>query len=84
MVIFAKTLKGKEFLYSSKTAVLCKNREQAQQVAEFLNSHNDGNQGDFKLKDGEVFHVYEIDKYDRQPLFRLKSTKNSIKICYNI
>ena len=84
MFIFAKTLKGKEFFYSNKTAVLCKNREQAQKVADFLNSHNDRNQGDFKLKDGERFSVYEIDKYDMQPLYRLKSTKNNIKICYNV
>lgn len=84
MFITAKTRKGAEFAYSSQTAILCKSREQAQTLADFMNTHNDGSQGVFKLKEGEIYHVYEIDKYDRAPLYRLKSTRGAIQVAYNI
>lgn len=84
MFITAKTRTGAEFAYSSKTAILCKSREQAQTLAEFMNTHNESAQGVFKLKDGEIYHVYEIDKYDRAPLYRLKSTRGAVKVAYNI
>ena len=83
MFIIAKTLKGKEFIYNNSTAILCKTKKQAEQVAEHLNTHNDTTMGIFKLKDNEIYFVYKIDQYDKTPPYRLKGTTNSIKIAYN-
>jgi hypothetical protein len=49
------------------------NKKQAEQMAIFLNENND-----WKLKDNEIYFTYEIDCYDAQPLYKLKSTKNKI------
>lgn len=83
MFIISKTIKGKEYLYSNKYSILCKNEKQAQQLASFLNNNNNDTIGDFKLKDNELYHVYEIDNYDTQPRYKLKSTKNKISIVEN-
>lgn len=84
MYIVAKTKKEYCFIYSNKTAILCKNKAQAEQLAKFLNENNENTtHNDFKLKNDELFFVYEIDKYSKQPLYRLKSTKNCIKLAYN-
>lgn len=82
MFIIAKSLKGHEYSYSIKTAIKCKTKKEAQKLADFLNTHNDTAKGDFKLKETEVWFVHQIDKYDRQPLYRLKSTCNGIKVVY--
>lgn len=83
MFIISKTIKGKEYLYSNKHSILCKNEKQAQQLASFLNNNNNDTIGDFKLKDNELYYVYEIDNYDTQPRYKLKSTKNKISIVEN-
>lgn len=83
MFIISKTIRGKEFLYSKRHSILCKNEKQAKELRDFLNSHNDTSLGDFKLKENEIYHVYEIDKYDTIPMYRLKSTKNKISIVEN-
>ena len=83
MYIVAKTKKEHAFLYSSKYSILCKNQEQAKKLSNHLNENNNNNIGNWKLKDDEMYFVYEIDKYDRQPLYRLKSTKNKISLVYN-
>ena len=83
MFIISKTIKGKEYLYSNKHSILCKNEKQAQQLASFLNNNNNDTIGDFKLKDNELYYVYEIDQYDTQPRYKLKSTKNKISIVEN-
>lgn len=83
MFIISKTIKGQEYLYSNKYSILCKNEKQAQQLASFLNNNNNNTIGDFKLKDNELYYVYEIDQYDTQPRYKLKSTKNKISIIEN-
>ena len=83
MFIISKTIKGKEFLYSKRHSILCKNEKQAKELSDFLNSHNDTTLGNFKLKENEIYHVYEIDEYDTIPMYRLKSTKNKISIVEN-
>lgn len=83
MFIVSKTVKGQEYLYSNKHSILCKNKKQAQQLASFLNNNNNDTIGDFKLKDNELYYVYEIDNYDTQPRYKLKNTKNKISIVEN-
>ncbi len=83
MYIIAKTQEGKEYLHSKKYSILCKDETQAKSLAEHLNGHNETACGDFKLKDGEKWFTYEIDKYDSQPLYKVKTTKNKISLVYN-
>ncbi len=78
--IIAKTIIGKEYCYSSSTSVLCHSKEEANKLAEFMNSHNDTANGVFKLKEGEKWEKYEIDKYDTEPAYELICTKDSIRI----
>ena len=59
MFIVAKTIKGKEFVYSINYSILCKNEKQARQLAEHLNNHNDTAIGKSKLKENEIWYVYE-------------------------
>lgn len=80
MFIVSKTVKGKEFLYSSKYSILCKSESQANALADFMNKNNDTSIGDFRLKENEIWHVYHIDKYDTPPRYKLKTTKNRISI----
>lgn len=80
MFIISKTIKGKEFIYSTKYSILCKSKKQAKQLADFLNKNNEDTIGNFKLKENETWWVYEIDKYDAPPRYRLSTTKNKIKI----
>ena len=85
MYIVAKTIKGKEYVYSNEYSILCKTEKQATELASFMNKHNDTTNGTFKLKDNELWYVYEVDKYDKIPRYKLTSTKNkiSIKAYYN-
>jgi hypothetical protein len=83
MFIVSKTIKGKEFIYSSKHSILCKNKEQAKKLATFMNEHNESALGIFKLEKNEIWYVYEIDKYDTQARYKLKNTKNKISIVEN-
>ncbi len=83
MYIISKTIKGKEFVYSNKYSILCKNEKQAQALAKFLNEHNDTTTENFKLKDNEIWHTYEIDKYDTEPRYKIKETKGKISIREN-
>lgn len=83
MFIISKAIKGKEFLYSNYFTILCKNESQAQKLAEHLNSHNESCTEKFRLKENEIWFVYEIDKYDNKPNFKLSVTKDKILIKYN-
>lgn len=83
MFIIAKTQIGREYLYSNKTAVLCKSKEQAQKLAEHMNSNNTQATSEFKLKDGEKWFAYEIDKYSTQPPYKLKTTRGKITVTEN-
>ena len=80
MFIISKTIKGKEYSYSSRHTILCKSEKQARMLADFMNSHNDTAIGDFKLKDSETWYCYEIDEYDNEPRYELVATKNKISI----
>ena len=80
MYIISKTIKGKEFVYYTKYSILCKNKQQAEKISTFLNEHNDTANGLFKLQDQEVWHVYQIDKYDTPPRYKVTNTKNKISI----
>lgn len=83
MFIISKTTKGQEYLYSNKYSVLCRSEIQARVLAEHLNKYKHTLLGDFKLKDNELYYVYEIDQYDTPPRYKLKSTKNKITIVEN-
>lgn len=80
MYIIAKTVKGREYLYSTDYSILCKTETQAQKLATFMNSHNDTSTNGFKLKDNEIWHTYEVDRYSAIPRYKLTSTKNKISI----
>ena len=84
MFIISKTIKGKEFMYSNKYSILCNSQKQAQALARFLNEHNDTALNDFKLKDNELWYVYEIDQYDTAPQYKISQTKGKISIKKNI
>lgn len=80
MFIISKTIKGKEYIYSTKYTILCKDKKQADKLANFLNDNNDNSLGDFKLKDNEKWYTYEIYDYDMPPRYILSTTKNKITI----
>lgn len=83
MFITAKTMTGREYAYNNATAILCKSRAQAEQLAKHLNENNNGTRGVFKLANNEKYFVYEIDEYSKQPQYRLKRTRNCTKVAYN-
>ena len=80
MIVVCKTVIGKEYMRSKTHSILCGNDGTAKKLAQFLNDHNEASCGDFKLKDGETWHVYEIDQYDYQPTYKLKSMKGKISV----
>lgn len=83
MYIIAKAIKGQEFMYSKKSAILCKSKKQAEILANFLNSNNETSTKNWKLQDNEIWFVYEIDNYSDQPLYKIKSTNGKIVIVEN-
>lgn len=84
MFIFAKSIKGKEFMYSKKHSVLCKSKKQAEQLADFMNSHNDKAKNDWKLKDNEIWWVYEIGNFELETIpYKIKKVKDNIVIAKN-
>lgn len=79
--VIAKSCKGKEYLYNGNTTILTgKTRKKAQEMADFLNSHNDTAQGIFKLKDNEIWHVHE----DIHAVYKISKTRGKIAVKYNI
>ena len=64
MKIIAKTIKGKEFMYYPKTARKVSERS-AETILKAVNQHK------FLLdtKENEIWHIYEIDKYDQAYIF---------------
>ena len=57
MKIVAKTIDGKEFIYSAHSA----HRAPAKRIKEVLEILNENR---YKLKDGEKWWIYEVDQYD--------------------
>lgn len=85
LYITSKSIKGKEFIYSMKYSILCKNKEQADKLTKHLNEHNDTAIGEFKLKNNEVWYTHEVGDYEKNYIpFKLKSTKNKITITSNL
>lgn len=58
MTILAKAIEGKEFLYNPRSAHEV-SKAGADYIVQVLNEYR------YQLKDGEVWHVYEIDEYDQ-------------------
>lgn len=84
MFIVAKTIKGKEYMYSHKTSILCKSEKQANELSDYLNSHNVMLNELFKLNSNEIWFVYEIDNYTSTPAYILcGNLKNGISVKYN-
>ena len=81
--IVAKTLKGKEFVYSNNYSILCNSKKEAEILARHLNEHNDSAVDDFKLKDNEIWYTYKIDNYSSVPKYKLINTKGKISVIYN-
>lgn len=80
MYIISKTQKGREYLYSTEHSILCNSEKQAKMLAEHLNNHNETAMGDFKLKENEIWYVYQIDKYSTPPRYKISTTKGKISI----
>lgn len=80
MFIISKTQKGKEYLYSTNYSILCDSEKQAKKLANFMNNNNDTTNGDFKLKENEIWWVYQVDKYSTPPRYKLSTTKGKISI----
>jgi len=80
MYIISKSIKGQEYLYSIRYSILCSSKKKAQQLAQFLNEHNDETNEEFKLKDNEVWYMHEIDEYDAPPRYKLCNTKGKISV----
>lgn len=57
MIIIAKSVKGSEFLYSARSAHAV-NQRKAAKIVGILNDVR------YQLKDGEVWHMHDIDQYD--------------------
>jgi len=57
MKIVAKSIKGQEFLYNAKSAHRVSERS-ANLICKALN------EAKYNLKEGEVWHVHDIDRYD--------------------
>ena len=60
MKVLAKTLIGKEFLYSRNNAIQIPdnwNNSRIESTIQGINKH-------FNVKDNETYYLYEIDKYD--------------------
>jgi hypothetical protein len=60
MKILAKTIKGKEFMYSRNGAVQIPESWNDAKVAAFINGINKH----FKVAENETYHPYNIDQYD--------------------
>lgn len=59
MLIIAKTVKGKEFMYSIKSARKV-SKASAEKILAIVNAHKEI----LGAKEDEIFHIYEIDEYD--------------------
>lgn len=57
MLIVAKTIKGQEFIYSSKSAHQV-SKKSGKKICELLNKAK------YQLYDDVVWHLYNVDKYD--------------------
>lgn len=57
ILVLAKSIKGQEFLYSARSAHKV-SKASANSICKALNDAG------YELKEGEVWHVHQVDKYD--------------------
>lgn len=62
MQIIAKSVKGQEFIYAARSAHKV-TRGKAQVIADALNNIQ------WQLKEGEIWFVHDIDKYDKAYMY---------------
>jgi len=62
MKVVAKSVKGKEFFYNAESAHKVSDRS-AWKIASALNNVH------YDLKEGEVWHVHDVDEYDKAYLY---------------
>lgn len=85
MFYVSKAIKNKEFLHSKQFSILCNSKKQAEKLAEHLNKNNENSIDSWKLKDNEIWFVYEDgDWYKEYIPFKLKSTKGKISVVANV
>lgn len=79
MIILAKTMPGKEFLYSVQSAHKV-SEASAKKILQVVNDFR------FTLEENETWHIYHIDEYD--PAFTIAQRqafiirKGIVKACY--
>ena len=57
MTIIAKTRQGSEYLYSAKSAHKV-SKASAEYIRDICNKYK------YRLNDGEIWHIYDVDMYD--------------------
>lgn len=57
MLVIAKSVKGKEFLYKADTARKV-SKASAEKICEIVNDMK------WRLEENEVWHIHEVDQYD--------------------
>lgn len=57
MKVIAKTIKGREFMYNPRSARKVSERS-ALKILSIVNEYK------WNLKDGEIWHLYDVDQYD--------------------
>ena len=62
MTIIAKTTEGREFMYSSRSAHAVP-KASARKICDICNEYK------YRIEDGEKWHIYEIDEYDKANYF---------------
>lgn len=80
MYIITHTTEGQEYMRKMSTAIKCRTKKEAEYLAKYFNEHPNTQRGNFALSDGEKWAVYNIDKYDAQPMYRTGSKNGNIVI----
>ena len=62
MLVVAKSVKGKEFLYSSKSCHSV-SKASAKKICKILNENN------YQLEDNQTWFIHEIDSYSNGAIF---------------
>lgn len=78
MLVIAKAVKGKEFFYKASSARKV-SKKSAKVICDICNKYN------YQLQAGEIWHIYEIDKYcnayDYAQFQQFKIYKGIVKDC---
>lgn len=80
MKVLAKSVIGAEYLYNAKSAHAVSNRS-ADIIMRVLNQHK------YQLKDGETWHVHDVDSYDNAYYYaqsqKFRIRKGIVSACYS-